>query len=135
MKVKRAKKTKSTFNDGYKFSDLACIAAKAAEEKKGENILLLDVSKLTIIADYFLIITANSTAQIEALGRSIEEKLSKYNCKLISKEGISSSNWSVLDFGNIIVHILQRKEREFYRLEGFWSNATLIDNRIWEKAS
>lgn len=115
--------------------NIAYIAAKCAEEKKGENILLLDVSKLTTISDYFLIITAKSTAQIEAISKLIEEKLTEVNYNLISKEGFVASNWIVLDFGNLVVHIMTEKERQYYKLERFWSNALLIDNKLWEKAS
>ena len=111
------------------------VAARTVEEKKGENILLLNVSKLTIIADYFLIVTAKSTAQINAIAKHLEETLGKLNQILISKEGLLMSNWVVLDFGNLVVHIMGEKERNYYKLEGFWSNATFIDNKLWKKAS
>ena len=127
----RNKTNKETTND----LSYALNAAKAASEKKAENILLLDTSKLTIIADYFLIVSANSTPQIEAIAKYIEESLSKEKLRLVSKEGISTSNGTVLDFGNLIVHIMNDKERQFYRLEKFWSNATIINNKLWEKAS
>ena len=125
------KKYKTSLND----LDLAFIAANAANEKKGENILLLDVSKLTVISDYFLIITAKSTPQIEAISKYIEETLSNLNYKLISKEGFIGSNWVVLDFGNLVVHTMIEKERNYYKLEKFWSNAIIIDKKKWEKAS
>lgn len=128
--LKNKKKIKEK-NDLY----YAYLAANAGEEKKGENILLLDVSKLTIIADFFLIITAKSFTQIEAIAKHIEERLSNYNYPLLTKEGISTSNWIVLDFGNLIVHIINEKERNYYKLERFWSNATIIDKKIWRKAS
>ena len=130
-KTNTRKKTKTELSD----LDYMFIAANAADEKKGENILLLDVSKLTVISDYFLIITAKSTPQIEAIAKSIEETLSKLNYKMISKEGFVGSNWVVLDFGNLIVHIMNEKERAYYKLEKFWSNATIIDKKKWEKAS
>ena len=114
---------------------IAFLAAKIAEEKKGENILLLDVSKLTVLSDCFLIVTAKSMPQINAIAKSIEENLRSANCRLISKEGFVDSNWVVLDFGNLIVHIMNEKERSYYKLEKFWSNAIVIDNKIWEKAS
>ncbi len=114
---------------------IALLAAKIAEEKKGENILLLDVSKLTVLSDYFLIATAKSTPQINAIAKSLEESLRSVNYRLISKEGFVDSNWVVLDFGNLIVHIMNEKERNYYKLEKFWSNATLIDEKQWKKAS
>lgn len=132
MKPKESKKNIKQLNNDLK---IVYTAAKAAEEKKGENIIILDVSKLTVISDYFLIIGARSTPQIEAIARFIEEKLDELNCSLISKEGFVSSNWIVLDYGNFVVHIMHEKERNYYKLERFWSNATLVDNKIWKKAS
>ena len=134
LKQKRSntrKKTKTELND----LDFAFIAANAADEKKGENILLLDVSKLTVISDYFLVVTAKSTPQIEAISKHIEEALSKLNYKRVSKEGFVGSNWIVLDFGNLVVHIMSEKERNYYKLEKFWSNGIVIDKKKWEKAS
>ena len=135
MKQKRksntTKKTKTELDD----LDFAFIAANAADEKKGENILLLDVSKLTVISDYFLIVTAKSIPQIEAISKHIEETLSNLNYHLVSKEGFVDSNWVVLDFGNFVVHIMSEKERSYYKLEKFWSNGIVIDKKKWEKAS
>lgn len=136
--LKRKNKTLSTKNIQREETtnfNLSYIAAKAALEKKGENILLLDVSKLTCIADYFLIVTAKSTPQIEAIAKYTEEKLNDLNLKLISREGFIGSNWTVLDFGNLVVHIMTERERNYYKLEKFWSNGTLIENKLWEKAS
>ena len=130
-KSNTTKKTKTGLND----LDFAFIAANAANEKKGENILLLDVSKLTVISDYFLIVTAKSTPQIEAISKHVEETLFNLNYRLVSKEGFVDSNWIVLDFGNSVVHIMSEKERNYYKLEKFWSNATIIEKKKWEKAS
>ena len=134
LKQKRSntrKKTKTELND----LDFAFIAANAADEKKGENILLLDVSKLTVISDYFLIVTAKSTPQIEAISKHIEETLSNLNYHLVSREGFVNSNWIVLDFGNFVAHIMNEKERSYYKLEKFWSNGIVIDKKKWEKVS
>lgn len=127
LKSKEKKDTQDTY---YVY-----IAAKAAEEKKGADVVLLDVSKLTIVADYFLIVGAKSTAQIEAIAKNIQEKLDSLSYKLISKEGLALSQWIILDYGNLIVHIMHEKDRSYYKLERFWSNARLIDNKIWKKAS
>ncbi len=125
------KKRKTRLND----LDFAFIAANAANEKKGEDIVLLDVSKLTVISDYFLIVTAKSSPQIEATSKHIEETLNNFSYHLISKEGFVGNTWIVLDFGNLVVHIMNEKERNYYKLEKFWSNATIIERKKWEKAS
>ena len=139
MNIKTKRQTRSNINNKIIKEETslnsALIAAKIAEEKKGENILLLDVSKLTVISDYFLIVTAKSTPQINAIAKSIEEELAPLNYKLIAKEGFVDSNWTVLDFGNLIVHIMNEKERNYYKLEKFWSNAIIVDENKWKKAS
>ena len=134
LKQKRKSTTKKT-KIGLSDLDFAFIAANIANEKKGENILLLDVSRLTVISDYFLIITAKSTPQIEAISKYIEETLSKLNYKIISKEGFVGSDWTVLDFGSLVVHTMSEKERNYYKLEKFWSNAEIIERKKWKKAS
>lgn len=122
---------KKTETDTLQF---AFLAANAGEEKKGENIILLDVSRLTIIADYFLIISAKSTPQIQAIAKHIEEELLKAGFNPVSREGFTTS-WTVLDFGNFVVHIMHEREREYYKLERFWSNATIVNKKLWQKAS
>ena len=133
-KKKELKKTKDLLQENNDLN-IAYSAANLAEEKKGEDVLLLDVSKLTTVSDYFLIITAKSTTQVEAISKHIEENLTQINHKPISKEGFVASNWIVLDFGNLVVHIMNQKEREYYKLERFWSNATSIDNKLRKQAS
>ena len=141
IKSKRNKKasrsrTKKRNKEQTNYSlDLALLACKAANDKKGENIVLLDVSKLTVISDYFLIISANSKPHLQTLSRYISDTLSKSNTTLISKEGIDNSTWAILDFGELIVHIMLEGERSFYKLESFWRNATSMDNKLWKKAS
>ena len=135
MSLKRKSNTIKRIKTGLNDLDFAYIAANAADEKKGESILLLDVSKLTVISDYFLIVTAKSTPQIEAISKHIEGTFSDLNYRLVSKEGFVDSNWIVLDFGNLVVHIMSEKERSYYKLEKFWSNAVIIEKKKWEKAS
>lgn len=132
---KRSSQTKSKLKLENSDISFVYMAANAASEKKGEDILVLDVRKLTVIADYFIIITAQSTPQVDAIAKYIEEILNKCNCKLISKEGFVQSSWVVLDYGNIIIHIMNEKERNYYKLEKFWSNATFVESKVWKKAS
>lgn len=136
-KLVRKKNTPTKTLEKYEDKDLSIVltAAEAAEDKKGENIVLLDVSKLTTLSDYFLIVTANTTVQIQAVAKHIEATLKELGLTLVSKEGFVASNWVVIDFGNIVVHIMTEKEREYYKLERFWSNATIIDKKLWKKAS
>lgn len=133
-----SKRKNISYKQKYKFSkiknnlDIAGLAAYAASEKKGENILLLDVSKLTIVGDYFLIVTARSSVQVDAIANHVEETLLKADYKLLSKEGLTFSSWVILDFGNLVIHVMGNKERDYYKLEQFWGNAEIINKKIWE---
>ena len=131
--TKKSKKKKSYLKkEDYSLS-LAISACRGAEEKKGENILLLDVSRLTIVSDYFLFITAKSSNQINAIANYIEELLTKTNHLPVSREGIMESNWIILDFGELVVHIMNEEIRNYYKLERFWSNGRVVKNNAWKK--
>lgn len=137
LSIKAKRKPALNKDTKFKTNDLqtAYLAASLAEEKKGENILILDISRLSVISDYFIIVTAKSFPQIQAIAKYIAEEFSKNNQKLISKEGVTSNSWVVLDFGNIVVHIMTDKERKYYKLEQFWSNARFLDRKTCKKAS
>ena len=103
------------------FLKLAKAAQKIAEDKKGENVVLLDVKNLTEITNYFVIVTANSTPQINAIANEIEKTLKyDYDVCAIRKDGNKSVNWKVLDFGGLIVHIMSFDLRMQYNLEKIW---------------
>jgi len=103
------------------FLKLAKVAQKIAEDKKGENVVLLDVKKLTEITNYFVIVTANSTPQINAIANEIEKILKyDYDVCVIRKDGNKSVNWKVLDFGGLIVHIMSFDLRMQYNIEKIW---------------
>ncbi len=135
LRKQRDSKQKNKLKQSPSEINSAYIAAKAAEGKQGENILLLQVGKLTVVADYFMVVTARSSPQIDAIAKSIEENLSVLNFNLLSKEGSAASNWVILDFGDLVVHIMHENERNYYKLERFWSNASVINNKLWKKAS
>ena len=102
------------------FLKLAKQAKKIAEDKKGEDVVVLDVKELTSITNYFVIVTANSTPQINAISSEIE-KVFKYEYELpVIRKEAKSSNWVVLDFGGILVHIMSFDTRQQYELEKIW---------------
>ncbi|MGE4384355.1 MAG: ribosome silencing factor [Endomicrobiaceae bacterium] len=104
------------------FLTLAKKVLKTAEEKKGENVIMLDVMGLTELANYFVIVTANSTPQINAIASEIEKIMKyDYNVPVIRRDGVASANWKVLDFGGLIVHIMSPYVREQYNLEKIWT--------------
>jgi ribosome-associated protein len=106
------------------------IIAKACDDKKGFNIKILDIRKINPIADYFIIVSGNSTTQVVAISDEIEEKMGKDGFNLLGKEGYKSGRWILLDYGDIVVHIFHRDDREFYNLDKLWADGEelILDN-------
>jgi ribosome-associated protein len=100
--------------------------AEAAEDKKAADIVLLDVSELTSMADYFVICSGGSERQLGAIGDGIAEKLREEGVRPIGREGGANSHWTLLDFGAVIVHIFAPPERDYYQLERHWSKAKTV---------
>lgn len=98
----------------------------AAEDKKAADIVLLEVTELTSMADYFVIGTGGSERQLGAIADGITEKLRTEGVKPIGREGGSNSHWTLLDYGAVIVHIFAPEERDFYQLERHWSKAKTV---------
>ena len=103
--------------------EAAKLAQEALEDKKGEDIKVLDLISISKIADYFIIASGNNVNQLRAMADSVEEKLFKEGYKLHHSEGYSGGAWILLDFGNIIVHLFNKEERNFYSLDRVWSDA------------
>lgn len=109
----------------------AYAAANACEEKKAKSVVVLDVSKVTLLADYFVIAGAESAAQVRAIVDNVDDKLRALGSKPKSIEGKGEGRWVLLDFGHVIVHVLQEKERSFYKIEQFWNHALIVDRQDW----
>lgn len=103
------------------------VIVKAADNKKAFNIKVLDISKLTTISDYFVIASGNATTQVDAIANEIENKMEDRGYHLQQKEGQKSSRWIILDYGDIIVHVFHKEDREFYNLERLWADAKDVD--------
>ncbi|MGI6221550.1 MAG: ribosome silencing factor [Coriobacteriales bacterium] len=108
--------------------DYALIAARAADSKKGSDIVIQHVSELLVITDYFVIVTGANDRQVAAIADEVEEQLLKEaHIKPIGREGMDDRKWILLDFGELVVHVLQPAERDFYRIETLWNDAPLVD--------
>lgn len=98
-------------------------------ETQGENILLLDISSITIIADYFVIVTATSDRQKRALVSEVSQSTKEYlNVRPLHVEGGTDSGWNLLDYGSVVVHIFTNEAREYYDLEGLWHAGKVVVN-------
>ena len=99
----------------------------AAEDKKAYDIRVLNISELTSIGDYFVILSGNSQRQVMAISDEIEEKMKKGEYELKNKEGYRNGRWILLDYGDIVVHVFHKDDRDFYNLERLWVDAEEID--------
>jgi ribosome-associated protein len=105
---------------------------KVLEDKKAYDIKILYIGDLTIVADYFVIATGSSDTHVKALTDEIEKKLMEDGVFVDHIEGYNWGKWILMDYGDVIVHIFQQPEREFYNLERLWADAKeiVLDNRI-----
>src|SRR6185436_19355338 len=102
---------------------LATTAWDAALDKKCLEPVLLDVRALASYCDYILVVSGRSDRQVQSIAEGVRDELGKLGTKTISSEGLREGQWSLLDFGDIIVHVFYHPVREFYDLEGLWSDA------------
>ncbi len=100
--------------------EIALCAAKALDDKKGQDILVLSVGHRTVIADYMVIASGRSAPQVKTLLDHLEEELDKQKIPPRRREGAAEGRWAVLDYGSVIVHIFHEQERAYYQLERLW---------------
>jgi len=106
--------------------EIARMAVEAAEDKKAADIVLLDVTGLTSIADYFVICSGGSERQLAAIVDAIVDRVREVGLRPYSREGAALSHWLLLDLGSVIVHVLAPPERDFYQLERLWAEARTV---------
>ena len=109
----------------------AFAAANAAEEKKAKSTVVLDVRGVTLLADFFVFTGGDSKTQVKAIAQAVQDKLAKQGRKARSVEGLTEARWVLLDFGDLIVHVLHEQERDYYKLEQFWNHALIVNPDEW----
>jgi ribosome-associated protein len=107
--------------------EMTKLAIAALEDKKAEDIRVIDISEVSVIADYFLIAGGSNRSQIQALSDSVEERLGRAGMPVKQIEGYDTANWVLLDFGDIIVHIFDKENRLLYDLERIWRDGKQVD--------
>ena len=108
--------------------ELAIIAAKALDEKKGKEIRAVEITDLTTLADYFVFASGTSNTQINALCGSVEKALKEQADEMpLRREGYRDGTWVLLDYGCICVHVFSQEAREFYALERLWHDGKPLD--------
>jgi ribosome-associated protein len=99
----------------------------ALDLKFGSDIVIMDIQEISVIADYFVLVTGGNALQLHALSGVAEETLAKHGFPMKHNEGMRSANWILLDFGSIIVHLFDKENRSFYNLERVWGDARIIN--------
>jgi ribosome-associated protein len=101
---------------------------RAAEDAKAERINTLDLRGKTLIADYFVVCSGNSDVHIRSIADKIQDALSEQGERAARVEGYREATWVLLDYGDVIAHVMRQEQRDYYGLETFWQNAPLIEN-------
>ena len=109
--------------------DLSSVLAlhEALDAKFAQDIVIMDLEEVSPIADYFVIATGGSTAHMSALAETTEQSLVGSGFKLSHIEGVGTSNWVLLDFGSVVVHLFDKESRGYYNLERIWGDAKIVE--------
>ena len=117
----------------YKF---ACIIARILDEKIAKDISILNISNVSSFADYFVICSAQSNTQVKALTENLSDKIKQTFSRLpLGRENDVKNRWNLIDYGDVVVHILHQEDRDAYAIEKFWNNAFSIPQETWLKES
>lgn len=116
---------------GISAFDLAALAANLAESKKASETLVLDTGKVSYLADYFVICSGESPAQIRTIADEIEKAFKQRGQERLGTEHDKSYRWCLLDYGDVVIHVMHRSERQFYQLENFWNHASEVAPEKW----
>ena len=115
---------------------LACVIARVLDDKLGKDIAILNISHVSSLADYFVIVTGDSTPQVKALMEAVKDNIKKEFERLpVRLENDARNRWNLLDYGDVVVHILHKDERETYAIEKFWNHAFSVTEDEWKEVS
>jgi ribosome-associated protein len=108
----------------------ACRTASVCDQFRGHETLVLDVTRITALFDYFVITTANNRRQMHSIADEVSKMLKRRGAKRLGREGYDHSSWIVEDFGDVILHVFSPESRELYDLENLWGDAARVD---WQR--
>lgn len=107
--------------------EMAKIACKAIDDKKGQDIKVIDIHNVSVIADYFVIASGTNSNQVQAIVDNVEEQLGRAGYEAKQIEGNRSSSWILMDYGDVIIHVFDEENRLFYDLERIWRDGKILD--------
>lgn len=115
---------------------LACVIARILDEKLGKDITILNISNVSSFADYFVICSADASTQVKALTESVKLRVRElFSRQAVRIENDMKNRWNLLDYSDVVVHILHKEERELYAIEKFWNHAFSVSEEEWLKES
>ncbi|MDN7045971.1 ribosome silencing factor [Lactiplantibacillus plantarum] len=114
--------------------ELLQLTVEAADDKRADDIVALDVVEVSLMADYFVILSADSKRQVQAIADNIVDFVRKAGSDVKSVEGRTAGEWVLIDAGDVIVHVFQKDARAHYNLEKLWSDAPIVDVAQWVNA-
>lgn len=106
---------------------LAIRMAEVADDKRAQDIAILNMQGISVMADYFMICQGNSERQVEAIARDLKDAAQKDGIEVKRMEGLDKARWILIDMGDVIVHVFHKEEREYYQLEKLWGDAPRIE--------
>ena len=106
---------------------MAQIACKAIDDKKGQDIKIIDIHNVSVIADYFVIASGTNSNQVQAIVDNVEEQLGRAGYEAKQIEGNRNSSWILMDYGDVIVHVFDEENRLFYDLERIWRDGKVLE--------
>lgn len=106
--------------------EIAIAAAEAAADKRAHDVIVLDLNGLTIITDFFVIASAETTVQVRAIAQAVRERLEELGKPYHRREGWDDAHWILLDYGDVIIHVFRQPDREYYDLERLWGDAPRV---------
>lgn len=107
--------------------ELLTVAFNACDDKKAEDINILNMEGISLVADYFIICHGNSDKQVQAIAKEVRDKADENHFEIKRIEGFDEARWVLIDLGDVVVHVFHREERGYYNLERLWGDAPIID--------
>ncbi|MDO4332103.1 MAG: ribosome silencing factor [Eubacteriales bacterium] len=108
-------------------AEMTRLAIAALEDKKAEDICIIDISEVSVLADYFLIANGSNRNQVQAMIDNVSEKMGRAGFSVKNVEGYQTGNWILMDYGDLIVHVFDKQNRLFYDLERIWRDGKRVD--------
>ena len=112
--------------------EIVKIAVKAMDDKKAEDIKIIRIGEVSSVADYFVIANGTNPSQVEAIVDAVDEELAKNDSSALRTEGLRSSGWILMDYGDVVIHIFSKEDRLFYDLERIWRDGEIVSTENFQ---